>query len=225
MNQKSFDLQPTASYAEEDWIATDSNAEAYGLVTTATSELPSPLVALYGAEGVGKTHLAHIWAVQCNAAFITRDALVARDSAALLADALCIVLEDVNMLTSEPEQTALFHLINEVKLTGKTLLITTTLHPTKLNIALPDLASRLAGFTAIGIDAPDDMLLEALLMKQFSDKQLKVSADVMSYILSRSQRSCASIKMLVDTIDAAALAQKRNITVPFVREIMQGKLF
>lgn len=220
MTQRSFDYHSSASYAADDWITTPSNAEAHGLVMTPPSELSSPLLAIYGGEGVGKTHLAHIWEAQVGAQFISADALTSHDSASLLQEGNYFVFEDVDKLTSLEQQTALFHLLNEIKLTKKMLLITAPCHPTKLTIALPDLASRLAGFTAIGIDMPDELLLEALIMKQFSDKQLKVSSDVVNYMLSRSARSCAAIIELVGKIDALALTQKRNITVPFVRECL-----
>ncbi len=221
MTQHSFDYQPAASYAADDWIMAQSNAEASQFIMTLPVELPSPLLALYGAEGVGKTHLAHIWAAQVGAQFIAHDSLISLDSATLLSGADSHIIEDVEALSDAVSQEALFHLLNEVKLTGSTLLITALRHPTKLDILLADLASRLAGFTAVGLEMPDEMLLEALIMKQFSDKQLKVSPDVVSYILSRAGRSCAAIKQLVDMIDTQALTQKRNITVPFVREVMR----
>lgn len=222
MTQKSFDYQLAANYATEDWITAPSNAEATQFIMTSPEALTSPLLALYGAEGVGKTHLAHIWATQMDAQFIETDDFASLDSASLLGGKRYHVIEDIDSLTDAEAQESLFHLLNEVKLTGSTLLVTSSRHPTKLDILLADLTSRLAGFTAIGIGMPDEMLLEALIMKQFSDKQLKVSPDVVTYMLSRAGRSCAAIKKLVDKIDAQALTQKRNITVPFVREVMQG---
>ena len=70
------------------------------------------------------------------------------------------------------------------------------------------------------IDAPDDALLGAILVKQFHDRQIKVAADVIAYILPRMERSFAAARDLVERTDRAALAQKRAISIPLVRDVL-----
>ncbi|HEX5690782.1 MAG TPA: hypothetical protein VFX76_12300, partial [Roseiflexaceae bacterium] len=84
-------------------------------------------------------------------------------------------------------------------------------------VALADLRSRLGAVPAIGIAPPDDMLIRALLVKLFADKQLRVGEEVVRYIADRIERSFEAARAVVDRIDQAALRGQRGITVPFVR--------
>lgn len=70
------------------------------------------------------------------------------------------------------------------------------------------------------IHAPDDDLLSSVLVKLFSDRQLQVSVDVVKYILPRIERSFSAVRSLVSEIDRQALAQKRPVSIPLVRDVM-----
>ena len=67
---------------------------------------------------------------------------------------------------------------------------------------------------SVAIRAPDEALIQAVLVKLFADRQLKVDADVIAYVLPRMERSFAAVGELVAAPDAEALAHRRNITVP-----------
>ena len=59
-------------------------------------------------------------------------------------------------------------------------------------LTLPDLVSRMRGTTAVALDAPDDTLLSALLVKLLADRQLSPKPDMIPYLLSRMDRSFAA---------------------------------
>jgi chromosomal replication initiation ATPase DnaA len=86
---------------------------------------------------------------------------------------------------------------------------------------LADLRSRLAALPAVGIGAPDDTLIEAVMVKQFSDRQLRVTPDVIAYLVPRLERSLATIRTVVAALDAAALAEHRAVTVPLARQVLR----
>ncbi len=86
---------------------------------------------------------------------------------------------------------------------------------------MKDLASRLNAAPQAGIGAPDDALIAAVLVKQFADRQLKVDAEVISFMLTRMERSFEAARVMVAAIDALALEQRRNITVPLVRQVLE----
>jgi chromosomal replication initiation ATPase DnaA len=90
---------------------------------------------------------------------------------------------------------------------------------------LPDLKSRILASPAVALASPDDQLMAVVLTKLFSDRQIFVPQDVMQFILTRIERSFAALRSVVDDIDRAALAQKRPVTIPLVKEVLQGKLF
>jgi chromosomal replication initiation ATPase DnaA len=50
-----------------------------------------------------------------------------------------------------------------------------------------------------------------------------VEPDVVQYLLQRLERSFSEARRIVAVLDEQALAQKRNITIPLVRDIMNKK--
>ena len=60
-----------------------------------------------------------------------------------------------------------------------------------------------------------------MLVKQFADRQLKVDDDVIGFLLRRMERSFAAARAMVGAIDDLALAERRNITVPLVRRVLE----
>jgi chromosomal replication initiation ATPase DnaA len=60
--------------------------------------------------------------------------------------------------------------------------------------------------------------MRGMLLKQFSDRQLLIDADVIDYLIPRLERTGTAIRQTVDLLDQESLAQGRKITIPFVRE-------
>ncbi|MEH6741423.1 MAG: chromosomal replication initiator DnaA, partial [Sulfitobacter sp.] len=79
-------------------------------------------------------------------------------------------------------------------------------------ITLPDLDSRMRGALEASIDAPDDALLSAVLVKLLADRQLMPPPDVIPYLLKRMDRSFAAANRIVAELDRESLARKRPIT-------------
>ncbi len=94
--------------------------------------------------------------------------------------------------------------------------------PARWNVALKDLSSRLNTAQVAEIKPPDDALLAALIVKQFADRQMTVDQDVLSYMLARMERTFAGVRGLISAIDALSLAEKRAITKPLVRRVLDA---
>ena len=86
---------------------------------------------------------------------------------------------------------------------------------------MPDLASRLGAVSAIAVAQPDDELMAAVLAKLFADRQLAVDRRVIDYIAMRMERSFASARQLVDSLDREALARQRRVTRPLAAELLE----
>ncbi len=132
-----------------------------------------------------------------------------------------IVVDDASDVSDER---TLLHLYNLVHGGGSHFMIVAAEPPARWTIALPDLRSRLCALPAVGIGAPDDAVLAAMLVKQFDDRQLRVGDDVIDYLLKRMPRSFSAAGALVDAIDREALDRHRAITVPLSRDVL-GELF
>jgi chromosomal replication initiation ATPase DnaA len=84
------------------------------------------------------------------------------------------------------------------------------------------LKSRLAAAPAVRIAAPDDEMIEAVLVKLFADRQLAVAPEVIVYLVRHMDRSFAAMRSLVARADALALAEKRPVTVPLVKTLLES---
>ena len=103
------------------------------------------------------------------------------------------------------------------------LLITAQTPPLSWNIALPDLASRLRALPLEHLPALGDGDLAVLLAKFFHERQIRVAPDVIAYILSHAERSPDFLRAFVAELDQTALAAKKPITVPMVRDLLRAK--
>jgi chromosomal replication initiation ATPase DnaA len=126
-----------------------------------------------------------------------------------------------NLVPGDFDEQALFHLFNLAKEDGASLLFTSA-HPLEQGMAaLPDLASRLRLVPCAKLDAPDDALIAAVLVKLFADRQVAVEQDLIAYLLPRMERSLGHARELVAKIDAAALAAGRPASRAFVSALLR----
>jgi chromosomal replication initiation ATPase DnaA len=178
---------------------------------------PERILALIGPKGAGKSHLARIWAARAGARIL---------DAANLTDLFpretkpVLVLENADR--GPPDEAALFHLINRVRLEAGFLLITARRPPAEWDIATPDLASRLRLATVAAIDPPDDAFLRALLVKLFLDRQMALSTQVIEYLVPRMPRSTAAAQALVKEMDRLSLARGVRPGRALAAEVMEA---
>ncbi len=84
--------------------------------------------------------------------------------------------------------------------------------PGDLDVKLPDLRSRLRALPLVLIEAPDDTLLRAVLVKLFSDRQLAVEPHVIQHLALHMERSFEAAQRLVEACDQLALSRQRRVT-------------
>lgn len=214
--QLPLDLALTPRYGAEDFLVSPCNEAAYALVER-WPDWPHPVLRLVGPEGAGKTHLAAIWAERAGAT-IADAAAVTLAAVPDLAGAPALVVEDCDRRAIDEH--AFFHLLNAMRSTGRSLLLTARTVPEAWGLATPDLLSRLRQSPAVGIGAPDEALLRAVLVKLFVDRQLVVDTSVVESILPRMERSLAAAQRLVAALDREALSRGRRITRPLALAVL-----
>ncbi|MEM1200531.1 MAG: hypothetical protein AAGI06_14610, partial [Pseudomonadota bacterium] len=67
---------------------------------------------------------------------------------------------------------------------------------------------------------PCDELLRGLLVKLFSDKQIKVDEAVIAYLVRNMERSGDAAIKLVEQLDRISLETKSSVTRPFVAKVL-----
>jgi len=209
--QLAFDLPHRTALGREDFFISATNAQAL-VALDAWQTWPGGKMVLTGPPAAGKTHLAHVWAAGSGATLHTALSLASADIPAL-ATLPAVVIEDCETLGQSPSaQAAMFHLHNMLAAKGAALLMTAATPPRDWGLTLPDLASRAQAAAVTRIDAPDDSLLSAVLIKLFADRQIAVTPALIAYVLPRMDRSFAAARALVTALDAAALARGTGVT-------------
>lgn len=214
--QLALDLALRPALGREDFLVAPSNAAAVAMIDQ-WPDWPAPTALLVGPAGSGKSHLVEVWRQLSGARRLQAEDLDSGVIPAALAGGV-LALEDVGV--GNFDETALFHLLNQVRSDGGSLLMTSTSHATGWDVKLPDLASRLKTVVVAELGSPDDELLRGVLVKQFADRQLAIDDAIISYMLTRMPRSLAAARQLVKDIDQQALEQKAEITRPFVARVL-----
>jgi len=213
--QLALALPHAESFSRDDFLTGASNKAALGLIER-WPDWPDRALALVGPEGAGKSHLAAIWAEIAGARRVSARALGETDLPGALATG-ALVVEDAS---ARLDERALFHLLNLMRQEEAFVLITTRSAPATWRVELPDLASRLRAVPAIDLNPPDDALLRAVLVKLFADRQLAVDESLVSYLVTRIERSFAAARTAVEALDREALRQKRPVTRALAAELL-----
>ena len=219
MRQLALDIASPSRPTLENFVS-GRNAELvvvlYALSTNASSER---FVHLWGEEGSGKTHLLH--AVVENAGrngvrtawFDAGAADYAGDSEVLF------VADDVERLDASA-QIALFNLYNRLGGGVSGGLVTAgNAAPAGLTLRA-DLVTRLGSGLVYQVHGLNDEEKAAALRHHADSRGFQLSPDVANYLLRHSQRDMSSLIALLDALDRHALAAKRAITVPLLREVL-----
>lgn len=217
--QLTFDLGGTEALTRDDFFVSPANALALQTVE-GWKDWPGRKLLLIGPEGSGKTHLARIWATLAGATVINGADLASADLASADLGALSgarVVVEGADRIGAA--EAALFHLHNLVTESGA-LLLTAATPPRDWGLGLADLASRLQATPIARLEAPDDALLAAVLVKLFADRQIAVPANLIPYLVSHMPRSIGAARGLVAALDARALALGRPVTRTLAAEVL-----
>ncbi|WP_295511877.1 chromosomal replication initiator DnaA [uncultured Sulfitobacter sp.] len=214
-------LPSRTALGRDDFFVAPSNAIAAAMIDGWQGWAGRKL-ALTGPAGSGKTHLTHVWAAMAGAQIINAADLATADIPQLAQTSVAV--EDVPAIAGNAAaETALFHLHNLVLAEGHSLLMTGPPPVAGWNLSLPDLTSRLGAAGAAALDAPDDMLLTAVMAKLLADRQLTPKPDLIPYLLLRMDRSFAAAGALVAALDAASLAQKKPLTRALAAQVLDNR--
>jgi chromosomal replication initiation ATPase DnaA len=203
--QFALPFEPEPSYEPIDFIAAPSNEAARAWLDR-PGDWPSGRLALWGPEGIGKTHLLRVWAAAHGAQLLDGRSLGTTEPPPPPARPLAIDNADA------AAELALLHRLNLAAEAGQPVLLAARTPPGRWPVALPDLLSRLRAITAAAIAAPEDVLLRLLLQRLLLDRQLAVPEPVQAHMLRRLPRTPAALRRAAALLDRAALAAGGPIT-------------
>lgn len=213
-------------FGEEDFLISQSNAEAYARIGQ-WPDWPGRMLLLEGPNASGKSHLATIWAARSGATQVNALALAKAEIPQLVA-AGAIVVEDVDQVDVGQgatgrvgvDEAALFHLLNLATEHGAFVLLSATRHVNEWSIQTPDLLSRIRRVPKVSIAPPDDALMRALFVKLFVDRQLVVDTALVEYLCLRVERSFNAVRAMVEKLDRETMARGKRLTRPIAAQIL-----
>ncbi len=217
--QLALDLAHRPAFGAEDFFLSQSNELAVKLIDD-WPHWAQYAQLLIGPEASGKTHLVNVWILRSHAHVIAARDLHKTDLQQLPLDQ-CICIE--NLHDGLASEDVLFHLLNKVNENGGQLLLTSRTGIGDLVLKLSDLRSRLLALPSISIKAPDENLLKAVMIKQFSDRQIEIEPQLVEYLFKRMERSLQAVTQIVDELDRGSLGTGRAITKVLAREILLDK--
>ena len=133
-----------------------------------------------------------------------------------------VVVEDAHRVAfSAGAEQALFHLWNLCAARGCWLLLTARKPPRDWDLSLPDLRSRMSAMPVTRIEAPDEALLAAVLVKLLADRQLTPPPGLIDWLVPRMDRDLGLARRLVAALDTEAMAERRALTRTMAGDLLE----
>lgn len=189
---------------------------------------PGQVFFVWGPVGSGKSHLLQaVCAAACDqgvsALYLEGGQLRELPPEVLeqLEHYALVALDDIDLLACDSDwQEALFHFYNRLLAARHSLVVSARKAPAQLRLALADLQSRLLAGEVYALHELADSEKGAFLQHAAHRRGFTLESGVVDYLLTRVDRDLGALNQLVDTLDRLSLSQQRQITVPFVKQVL-----
>ncbi len=135
----------------------------------------------------------------------------------------CLCLDDIDQVAGQPDwERGIFGLLRELEDAGGRLIASAQAPPVLANWALADLGSRCAAGAVFQLRVLDENEQQAALQLRARLRGFELPAETSRWLQRRFPRDMRSLYELLDTLDEAALAAQRRLTIPFIREVLRS---
>ena len=205
LNQLLLNFNHKQNFNYNDFYVSKSNFYAFKLIDS-WPKWEKKILNIYGETGCGKSHLSQIFISKHKAKLFRENQL---DDDLLLKLKLYenLILDEFENRTDE---NLLYSLFNLVEQDNKFLIINSKKPIIQKDFLLKDLKSRVKNCLLAEIKMPDDELIFALLLKNFSDKQISIDKKIIDYIVKRIDRSYRNISEFIYKLDELTLKKKKT---------------
>lgn len=208
-----------------DAFVAGENAAVVAAVTRLAHGPATDSLFLSGPESSGKTHLLSAAVADTpGAIYLPLAQLGAQVEMMLLAvtQAPLICVDEVDILAGQRSlEIVLFDLFNRVRDHRGRIIFAARHVPARIGIALPDLVSRLSSLVQLPLRPLDDVAARQVLIDRAQQRGFQLTDDVLEFLFRRFPRNLGAMLALVDQLDSESLAQRRRITVPFIRGLFE----
>jgi DnaA-homolog protein len=183
---------------------------------------------LWGRSGLGKSHLVQA-AVRATGRGERRAMYVPLAEVFEFGPAVLdelevmdyLAIDDIHLATGNAAwEQALFGLFNRTHGAGGRLLVASATGPRGFQFELADLGSRLSSGLSYQLLDLNDTEKQAVLQKRAVSRGLSMPDHVARYLIRRLCRDMRELNRVFERIDAASLSAGRELTIPFVRDVL-----
>ena len=209
-----FDLKQ--NYKNEDFYVNKSNFFAFSIIKK-WPKWEKNILNIYGEKYCGKTHLSNIFKKKYKAFKIQANEFT-NESLKEFKLFENLILDDFDVNIDEKLMYTLFNIADQ---DNKFILINSVLPINELNFKLDDFISRTKNCSFAKIENPDDELMFAILLTNFSDRQINVDKKLIDFIIKHIDRSYGKIYEFVYKLDEISLKKKKAIDFKIIKEALR----
>lgn len=211
----------SANHTFDNFVVGTSNNIAYLCTQQVVADLGTsynPLL-IWGATGVGKTHLlqaignkvsaqnSQLKVVYATCEKFTNDYIESLGNRSVPAfrnkyrSADVLLVDDVHFLAGkESTQDEFSHTFNELQLSGRQIVLTCDRHPRELSKLRERLVSRFLGGMTVNISYPDVELKVAIIRQKCAERNVSIGNDVVNFIAASCEGGIRELEGLLTVV-------------------------
>ena len=216
LNQTLLKFELEQNFTYDDFFVSKCNYFAFRLIES-WPKWEKNILNIYGEKFSGKSHLSEIFKKK-NKAVIIKNNEINEEFFKKIRFYENIILDNLEYINDE---NILYSIINFVEQYNKYLIVNSINPINTLDFTLPDLKSRLKNCIYAKIEKPDDDMIFALILKHFSDRQIKIEKKIIEYISKRIERSYGKILEFIYKVDQYSLINKKPVDYKSIKKILE----
>ena len=216
LNQKLLQFELEQNFTYDDFFVSKCNYFAFNLIES-WPRWEKNILNIHGEKFSGKSHLSEIFKKK-NKAIIIKNHEINDDFFKKIRFHENIILDNLDYVSNE---NILYSIFNFSEQYNKYLIINSNKPINEIDFSLPDLKSRFKNCIYAKIDKPDDDMIFALVLKHFSDRQIKIEKKIIEYITKRIERSYGKILDFIYKVDQFSLINKKPIDYKVIKNILE----
>ena len=215
LNQLLLNFDHKTNFNEHDFYLSKSNEYAFNLINK-WPDWQKKILNISGEKFSGKSHLANIFKQKTNA-FLVKGTKINNSIFKKLKLYESLIIDDFDDCKEEEILYSIFNLVDQ---DNKYLLVNSLKPINEIKFNLSDLSSRSKNCIYAEIENPDDELLFAIILKNFSDRQIKIEKKIINFIISRIDRSYRKISNFIYKVDEISLKKKKSININIIKNLL-----
>ena len=216
MSQLVFKFPFKKKYYEQDFYVSSNNFPAYKLIES-WPNWPGKWLNVFGSIGSGKTHLSKILEKKIKKIKLIEAVNINNTVVEELNHLDCLIIDNYE---NNIDEKLFYSILNQSKQLENYILINSIPSINELTFELKDLQSRINSFIYIGIALPTDDLLQVIISKSFSDKQININPKISEYIIRNVERSYEKMFKLLKDIDELSLSTGKSININLIKKVL-----